>query len=75
MDVELLEDLGTSFGIWTTPTIQFFMNGAKVEELIGANLKKLDEIVFKLKEKAKTIQSLNRISSSSSPVSKKPTID
>ena len=53
MDVELLEDLGTSFGIWTTPTIQFFMNGAKVEELIGANLKKLDEIVFKLKEKAK----------------------
>ena len=52
VDVDECEDISEHCEISTMPTFQFYLNGKKVDELIGADT---DELVQKLKQSYSTL--------------------
>ena len=47
VNVEVNEEVSTEYKISAMPTILFFKNGKKVEEIIGANYNKISAMVTK----------------------------
>ncbi|KAK3606139.1 hypothetical protein CHS0354_010769 [Potamilus streckersoni] len=48
VDVDEVEDVAANCGISAMPTFQFYKNGKKVNELVGANETKLREMIEKM---------------------------
>ncbi|PVD35778.1 hypothetical protein C0Q70_02742 [Pomacea canaliculata] len=49
VDVDEVEELAAEYGVSAMPTLMFFKNGIKVEEIVGANLDKICEAIQKNK--------------------------
>ncbi|KAI8621871.1 thioredoxin-like protein, partial [Chytriomyces sp. MP71] len=45
VDVDVVPEAAESAGIRAMPTFQFYQNGKKIEELVGANPNKLREVI------------------------------
>ncbi|EPZ33238.1 thioredoxine 2 [Rozella allomycis CSF55] len=45
VDVDQVADVAASCGIRAMPTFQFYKKGAKVAEVVGADVKKLEETI------------------------------
>jgi thioredoxin-like negative regulator of GroEL len=49
VDVDEADEVAASCGIQAMPTFQFYKNGAKVDEMCGANKQELKDLILKLK--------------------------
>lgn len=52
------QELAAEYGIQTVPTTLFFQDGKKVDQIVGGKGKEIEERIIRLREAAKTGQSL-----------------
>lgn len=49
VDVDEADEVAAQCGIQSMPTFQFFKNGEKIDEMLGADQNKLAEMIIKYK--------------------------